>query len=92
MENTIKDTTPLTEKKSLKEKITSPGNCPFHQSYSSVQHLKDGHGDFPSSPVVKTPPCNAEYMGSVPHQGSKNPHALEHLSSCAASIEPTCHN
>ena len=32
-------------------------------------------GDFPSSPLVKTLPCNAGSMGSVPGLGAKLPHA-----------------
>ena len=32
--------------------------------------------DFPGSPVVKTPPSNAEDVGSIPGQGTKIPHAM----------------
>ena len=34
-------------------------------------------GDFPSGPVVKNLPCNAEDASSVPDQGTKIPHAKE---------------
>ena len=36
--------------------------------------------DFPGGPVVKNLPSNAGYMGSIPGQGSKIPHAAGQLS------------
>ena len=37
-------------------------------------------GDFPGSPVVKSPPSNAGDSGSTPGQGTKTPHSKEQLS------------
>ena len=37
-------------------------------------------GDFPGSPVVKNPPCNAGDTDSIPGGGTKIPHAAEQLS------------
>ena len=47
------------------------------------------HGeDFPSGPVVKNPPANAEDTVSIPRQGSgKISYASEHLSLCATTTE-----
>ena len=76
---------------------------------STIFQLKgggwNGGADFPSSPVVKNPPCNAEDTGSIPSQGTKIPHAFEQLSPpvattearvlqspCTTSTEPTRHN
>ena len=42
--------------------------------------LKIKSGDFPGSPVVKNPPCNAGDMGLFPGQVTKIPHTLEQLS------------
>ena len=39
--------------------------------------------DFPGGPVVKNLPCNTKDMGSIPGRGTKTPHAMEQLSSCA---------
>ena len=36
--------------------------------------------DFPGSPVVKNPPSNAGYKGSMPGRGTKIPHAMGQLS------------
>ena len=36
--------------------------------------LKKKFRDFPGSPVVKNPPCNAGDMGSIPSQGTEIPH------------------
>ena len=43
-------------------------------------------------PVVKNLPCNAENVGSILGQGTKIPQAVEQLSPCATTSEPTCHN
>ena len=48
--------------------------------------------DFPDGPVVKNLPCKAGDVGSIPGWGTKIPHALEQLSLCAATPEPTHHN
>ena len=45
----------------------------FHLKMSSLL-------DFPGGPMVKTPPCNAGDMGSIPGQGTKIPHVMEQLS------------
>ena len=47
--------------------------------------------DFPSGPVVKNPPCNAEEVGSIPAQGTKIPHAVEQLSQHTAISEAWHH-
>ena len=36
--------------------------------------------DFPSNPVVKSPPSNAGVTGSIPGRGTKIPHAVGQLS------------
>ena len=38
-------------------------------------HTKFHPWNFPGSPVVKTPPSNAEGTGSIPGRGAKIPHA-----------------
>ena len=53
--------------------------------------------DFPSSPMVKNPPCNAGDAGSTPGWGTKIPHAAMQLSLYTTTTEPThsgarCHN
>ena len=45
-------------------------------------------GDFPTGPILKNPPCNAEDASSIPGQGTKIPHATEQLSLCATATEP----
>jgi len=35
--------------------------------------------DFPGGPVVKNPPCNGGYAGSIPGWGTKTKHAAEQL-------------
>ena len=45
-------------------------------------------GDFPGGVVVKNPPSNAEDLGLEPWSG-KIPHAMEQLSLCATTTEPT---
>ena len=42
---------------------------------------KEPFQDFPDSPVVKNPPCNAGDIDSIFGQGTKIPHAVEQLSS-----------
>ena len=41
----------------------------------------------PGGPVVKNPPSNAGYMGSVPGQGTKLSHATGQLSPCTTTRE-----
>ena len=48
--------------------------------------------DFPGGSVVKNLPSNAGDMGLIPGQRTKIPRAVEHLSSCAATKDPTRHN
>ena len=45
--------------------------------------------DSPGGPVVKILPCNTGYLGLIPGQGTKIPHASEQLTLHAISIEPT---
>ena len=40
--------------------------------------FKNLQGDFPGSPVVKTPASTAGGTGSIPGQGTKIPHATWH--------------
>ena len=44
--------------------------------------------NFPRSPVVKYPPCNAGDVSSHPAQGTKIPHAVEQLSLGTTAREP----
>ena len=59
---------------------------------------KDTLGDFSGGPVVKNLPSNAGDAGSIPGRGTKIPHALGQLSTCARqllsprALEPMCHN
>ena len=46
--------------------------------------------DFPGSPVVKNPPCNAGNV--IPGQGSKIPYAMNQLSLRTTTSEFECHN
>ena len=49
--------------------------------------------DFPGGPVVKNPPSNEGYMGSILGWGTKIPHATGQLSLHAATTKPThCNN
>ena len=41
----------------------------------------------PGGPVVKNSPSNAGDMGSIPHQGTKIPHAMRQLRPCATTRE-----
>ena len=52
--------------------------------------LKTWYWDFPGGPVVKSPPSNAEDVGSIPGRGTKIPHAAGQLSPRA--LEPAHHN
>ena len=52
--------------------------------------VKKKRQDFPGGPVIKNLPCNEGDVGSIPGQGTKIPHALEQLSLCATTTEPTC--
>ena len=40
-----------------------------------MSHQKQEIGDFPGGLVAKTSPSNTRYVGSVPGQGAKIPHA-----------------
>ena len=42
--------------------------------------------------MVKNPPSNSGYVGSIPGRGTKIPHAAGQLSLHAATTEPTHHN
>ena len=48
--------------------------------------------DLPSGSVVRNLLCNSGYMGSIPGQGTKIPHASEQLSPYTATREPLPHN
>ena len=56
------------------------------------QHKKITDGDFPGGPMVKNPPSNAGDAGSIPHRGTKIPHATGQLRLHAATTEPVHHN
>ena len=47
--------------------------------------------DFPGGPVVKNLPCNAGEVSSILVWEMKPPHAVEQLSPCAITTEPTHH-
>lgn len=53
---------------------------------------KQQQKDFPSRPMVKNPPSNAEDPGSIPGWGSKIPHTSGQLHRRTATTEPTCCN
>ena len=50
------------------------------------------HWDFPGGPVVKNPPSNAGYVGSIPGQGTKIPYAAGQLSPRATPRESVRRN
>ena len=54
-----------------------------HYSHKNVVNARD----FPGSPVVKNPPCNAGNAGVIPGQGTKIPHAVEQLNTHAVTTE-----
>ena len=45
-------------------------------------------GDFPGGSVMKNPPCNAGFAGSVPGQGTEISQAAKQLTPCSATTEP----
>ena len=47
-------------------------------------------GNFPSDPVVKNLPCNAEDVGWIPGRGTKIPQATRQLSPNTATTELQC--
>ena len=49
-------------------------------------------GDFSGGPVVKKSPSNAKDVGSIPGRGTKIPHALGQLGSCATIRKSVNHN
>ena len=49
--------------------------------------VKFSNRDLTGGQVVKSLPCNAGDVGSVPGWGTKIPHAAEHLSPCATATE-----
>ena len=53
---------------------------------------KQRSGDFPGGPAVKNPSGNAWDKGSIPHQGTKIPHAVVKLSLLDTSREPVLHS
>ena len=56
-------------------------------------NIKIGERDFPSGPVVKSPPSNAGFAGSIPGQGTKIPHAVGLLSPRSTTRDkPACRN
>ena len=48
--------------------------------------------DLSGGPVVKNPPCNVRDIGLIPGQGTKIPHAVEHLSPFLKMTEPPRHD
>ena len=44
--------------------------------------------DFPGGPAVKNSLCNTGDMGLISGQGTKIPHAVGQLSSCASTMKP----
>ena len=67
--------------------------------FRALQRNRAKTWDSPDGPGVKNLPCNAEDIGSVPGQRTKNPHAVERLSLHATTREsmhhlenPTSHN
>ena len=48
--------------------------------------------DFPFGPVVKNPPSNGGDVGSIPDQGTKIPHVMEHLRLSAITREKSAHH
>ena len=57
-----------------------------------IQMTNKAYGDCPGGPVVKNLPSNAGYMGSIPGQGTKIPHAAGQLNLRAATTEHEIHN
>ena len=60
-------------------------NCNLHTSDGSIRWRSQ---DFPSGPVVKNLPANAEHVGLIPGWGTKLPCASGELRSCAITTEP----
>ena len=48
-------------------------------------------GDFPGTPMVKNPSCNAEDASSIPDWGTKIPYTGQ-MSPRSTTREPTHHN
>ena len=51
--------------------------------------IKESLWDFPGGPVVKSLPCNAGDMSSIPGGGTKTPHDKKQLSLQATTSEIT---
>ena len=68
---------------------TTETNTILYINYISIKRggRRGEGGNFPSSPVVKNSPCNAEVLGSIPGWGTKTPHASEPLGPPAAMTE-----
>ena len=72
----------------------------FLNSPSAWCGKKPKNGDISGGPVVRNLLCDAEDTGWIPSQGTKIPHAVEHLKArtpqlenmCAITKESTCHN
>ena len=54
--------------------------------------IKNIMREFPCGPVVKSLPCNAEDVGSIPGWETKIPSVVEQLRPGTAITEPVCHN
>ena len=50
-----------------------------------MELIIDRARDFPGSPVVKNPPCNAGDAGSIPGQGSHRPQVATKIPHAAGS-------
>ena len=58
------------------------------EDMDTAEQLTHTLWDFPGGPVVKNPPCNAGFMGSIPFQGTKTLHtAVPQLLSLYASTK-----
>ena len=47
--------------------------------------------EFPGGPMVKSLPCDAGDVGSIPGQRTKIPHAMKQLSPRATTRQSVCH-
>ena len=77
----------------LRASITVESVCftalQFENSWSIFS--KTSLRDFPSGPMIRNPPSNAEDTGSIPGQGTKILHVSGQLSPWSATGEPSYH-
>ena len=72
--------------KSVSVAVTLWAPQKLNKYFSTIQKLL--FRDFPSGPVVKNPPSNAEDTGSILGRGTKIPHAAGQLNLHATTREP----